>query len=98
MKDYMYLGSAPSDEDCAQVGSANYEERAEEECKRYIDLIKQNLGPEPEGAKLIIKRNPHDFGTYLEVVCRYDDTNEKASKYAMDCEWKAPTNWVEEDA
>ena|SRR3990167_196083 len=93
MKDYMYLGSAPSDEDCVQVGSSNYKERAEEECKRYIDLIRKKLGPEPEGALLRIKWDNHDFGRYAEVCVSYETQNEQAVDYAFRCEAEAPTCW-----
>lgn len=94
MRDVMYLGStAPADEECAQVGEPGYYEKAQAEGKRFIDLIRKELGPEPEGAKLTIKGNAHDFGTYYEVVCYYDTTNEKATEYAYLCESEAPTTW-----
>ena len=63
------------------------------ECKRYIELIRQVCGEEPEGARLAIKSNPHDFGTYLDVVCWYDDDNEEAADYAWGLESMAPATW-----
>ena len=92
-RDYIDIGSTPALEDCAQVGSENYERRAREECNRFIALIRKTLGEEPEGARLAVKSNPHDFGTYYEVVCYYEDTNDEARKYAMRCEDEAPEKW-----
>ena len=64
-----------------------------EECKRYIALIRQVLGDEPSGARLAIQSSPHDFGTYLEVVCYFDDSDEAAANYAYHCEEAAPLHW-----
>lgn len=93
MKDTIEIGSSPCDEDCVQVGADSYELLAREECNRFIELIRKKLGPEPEGARLFVKSNPHDFGTYLEVACRFDDENEAATRYAYRCEAEAPATW-----
>jgi hypothetical protein len=92
-RDYIDIGSAPAYEDCAQVGSPDYAQRARAECNRFIDLIRRVVGPEPEGARLAVKSNPHDFGPYYEVVCYYDTDNEEASRYAYRCEGEAPATW-----
>lgn len=80
-------------EDCAQVGSPDYYDRAKRECRIYIDLLRRALGEEPFGARLAIKSNPHDFGNYLSVVCHYDSDNEEAMAYAFRCEAEGPENW-----
>jgi len=87
------IGSSPAEEDCAQVGSENYMARARGECKRFIELLQATFGKEPEGAWLCVKSNPHDFGTYLEVVVKFDPENEEAAAYAYRCEEEAPTRW-----
>ena len=53
----------------------------------------RTVGEEPENAHLAIKSNPHDFGTYYEVVCHFDDDDEEAAKYAYRCESEAPSQW-----
>ena len=94
MFDYINIGPAPAEEDCAQVGDDDdYYVKAKIECRKFIELIRKELGPEPEGAKLVVKSFPHDFGNYCEVVCRYDVENEKAVEYAFKCEADAPTTW-----
>ncbi len=92
-KDFIDIGSSPVEEDCAQVGSDDYRSRARVECTRFIELIRQTLGDEPEGARLAVVSNPHDFGDYLSVVCWYEDTNEEAIEYAFRCENDAPIEW-----
>jgi hypothetical protein len=93
MRDYLTLGSTPSDEDCAQVGAPDYYGRARDECRRFIDLIRRHLGPEPEGARLDITSFPHDSGEYLEVVCYFDTDVRDAVDYAYRCESDAPATW-----
>jgi hypothetical protein len=95
MKDYIEIGSSPCDEDCAQVGEADYERKARTDCTLYIGAIRKKLGKEPQGARLAIKKFAHDFGTYMEVVCHYDDNFQKAEEYAFKCESEAPTTWKE---
>ena len=93
MRDYLNIGSSPAEESCVQVGCDDYSTLARAECKRYIDAIRLALGPEPDGARLAIKGFPHDFGTYYEVICYYDDENEDAVTYAFKCESDAPVTW-----
>ena len=54
------------------------------------------LGPEPDGARLAVKSNPHDFGTYLSVVCWYEPGNEPAIDYAFRCKSDGPAEWDEQ--
>lgn len=94
MNDYIEIGSAPCDEACVQVDPhKDYLPAMRAEFNRFIDLIRKKLGSEPEGARLQVKSNPHDFGTYLEVACYYDDENEEAKTYAYLCESDAPKTW-----
>ena len=94
MREYMAIGPAPFDEPCVQVSrDVDYLPAMRDECRRFIKLIRKKLGPEPPGAHLGIKSNPHDFGTYLEVGCYFDDTDEQQTDYAYLCEADAPTTW-----
>jgi len=93
--DFMDIGPSPTDEDCAQVGDPDYREKARAECKRFIEVIRQKLGPEPFGARLRVKWQSHDFGSYAEVVCEYTDTEEEAVAYAFRCEAETPTTWTD---
>ena len=97
MRDYITVGPAPCEEDCAQLGSDNYREKAMAECLRYIRLIRKTLGPEPDGARLAVKWFPHDFGTYAEVVVYFDTDNEEATEYAFKVEGESPVRWDSEE-
>src|SRR4051812_9661402 len=96
MRECMDLGSAPAMEDCAQVGREDYYDRARKECRAYIGLLRRMLGQEPEGASLRVTSNPHDFGTYLSVVCDYEPAFPAAIDYAFACEANAPQEWDEQ--
>jgi hypothetical protein len=93
MRDLVYVGSSPPEEDCAQVGSDGYDLRARGECHAYMNLLRRVLGAEPEGASLSVKSCPHDFGDYLEVVCHFDPEKPDAVEYALRCEAEGPPRW-----
>lgn len=95
MRDLTYCGTAPPDEPCAQVGAPDYYERARAECAAWRNALRLRFGPEPEGARLAIKTNAHDFGSYLEVVCYFEEGNEAAADYAYKCEGEGPATWEE---
>lgn len=90
---YIEIGAGPCEEECAQVGDKDYCTRAMDECNRFIDLIRKKLGPEPDGAKLKVMGFQHEFGTYHEVVCQYDDLKQESADYAYKVEANAPTHW-----
>ena len=71
IKDSLYIGESPWDESCAQLGTDMYPVNARKECQRFIDQIRRHYGSEPGGARLYIKSNPHDFGSYLSVECEF---------------------------
>ena len=91
--DYFCIGPTPHEEDCAQVGQPDYRTKALAECRRFIQLIRATVGPEPAGARLAIKSFEHDFGVYHEVVCYFEANNEAAREYAIRCENDAPATW-----
>ena len=93
MRELVYLGPVPADEPCAQVGTGGYDERAAEECGRYVLLLRSVLGPEPPGARLRVHWSNHDHGAYAEVVCEFDPESSEQAAYALRCEAEAPTNW-----
>jgi hypothetical protein len=94
MKEYVYIGSAPYEEDCVQLDpKVDYVPAMKAECRRFIEAIRKVVGVEPEGARLTLKCENHDFGPYYEVVCEYDTENELAAAYAFRCEVEAPAYW-----
>src|SRR4051812_31283780 len=95
MKDVLYLGSAPANEECAQVGQPDYPEASRAECRAYITAIKRICGDPPEGALLRIKTEEHDFGSHRFVIVEFDGNDPIATAYAYKCEGHGPTTWEE---
>ena len=93
MRDSISIGSAPANEDCAQVGKDDYHARAIAETRAFINQLKRVFGEEPFGAKLKVKSNQHDFGTYLDVECVFDSAYPDALKYCFEVESKTPADW-----
>jgi hypothetical protein len=93
MRNFFTIGPTPLDEPCAQVGTPDYHEKALPECRRFIALLRRVFGPEPPGAQLAVKSFPHDFGTYLEVVCYFDTGISESVEYAHRLDDETPTTW-----
>lgn len=93
MRDYLYIAESPVDEKCAQVGQPGYFERGRVECRCFIGQLRRMFGNEPTGARLSIKTEQHDFGSYSTVVCHYDDTFPESVEYAFKCEGELPEKW-----
>ena len=94
--EYLTLGPTPAEEDCAQVGSDDYRARSRRESSAYINQLRRQFGPEPIGALLAAKSFPHDFGSYTEVVVKFDTNNPEAVEYAYRLEANTPGEWDEE--
>lgn len=91
----IFLGPVPVSEDCAQVGSPGYTERARKECRAYINQIRRTFGDPPLGGALKIVSCPHDFGTYYEVVAYFDDRFPDSIRWAFEVEESLPHEWDE---
>ena len=95
-RDYLNIGSSPYDEICAQVGSQDYDGKSRKECQAYRNQLRRQFGQEPDGAKLTVKAFQHDFGSYREVVCYYDDNIRESIEYAFKLEGDGPATWDQE--
>lgn len=90
----MNISPVPCEENAAQVGRPDYEERSRRECQVFKRML-ERLHPVPADcqAGLVIKSFPHDFGSYREVCVRYEDTDPIATGYAFDLESNTPAEW-----
>jgi len=94
MKDKLELTCVPCNEECEQVGTAGYNPRkAKAECRAFINQLRRVFGSEPEGARLYVASNPHDFGTYNEVTIVFDADLEGTVEYAYKIEGDLPEEW-----
>jgi hypothetical protein len=85
--DSINIGGSPVEETCVPVtDKAMYAEAMKMECQAYMHALRRKYGYEPEGARFKITSNPHDFGCYYEVDCRYLENDERAAEYAFGCE------------
>jgi hypothetical protein len=91
--DVIPLGTVPSHESSAEIGRTGYAEIAFLQCRRFIGLLRDVIGLEPEGARLRVRRSEQAFDPYIDVVVEYDDENNAARAYAMRCERDAPKRW-----
>lgn len=89
MRDYTYIGSSPCDEECAQVGAANYHELSKLELAAFKKGLEEKYKKELEdtGASFGIKEG--------EIVCFYDTHNQKACDFAYMVEGNTPATWAE---
>ena len=93
MRDYLSLSCTPTDEQCQQLGPHFDADLARRECQVFRDQLRREFGEEPIGARLAVKSFPHDFGSYPEVVCYYDDDFPESVDYAFRLENELPQYW-----
>jgi hypothetical protein len=94
MHNYIELGSAPVEENCVCVSDKkDYIIPMREECNRYKELLQRKFPDRPNGVIFAVKKFYHDFGSYLEVVVKYDDENEEQVNYAYMVESNLPGTW-----
>jgi hypothetical protein len=89
---YLNIGAAPCEEDCAQVGQADYAQRSRHECFVFKRQLERGYPP-PDKAWLEVKVFAHDFGSYREVCVCFDDRDETACEYAYRLERETPPQW-----
>jgi len=88
------LGAVPARESFTPDGDAGDGQRARSECRRYVALLRDVIGPEPHGAHLQIRHAEPERGSHLEVVVEYEDANNVARAYAIRCDREAPATWT----
>jgi hypothetical protein len=89
------IGSAPSDESCAQTGiTANWVYLQQLECTVYRAALIARFGVPPEGARLAIKTHNHDFGSYAQVEIAFDRDNADSVGYFERIE-EGLSTWLE---
>lgn len=98
MRDYLYLGEGPAEEDVAQMGAQAYKLVAKAQLVQYRALLRRTYKAEtgsdwPESCELAIKAEPHDFGTYYTLVAKYDTEDEAGMKAAFWAEGEGPVYW-----
>ncbi len=91
--EYYEFDTVPYGEECAQVGSIDYKKMANLEIVVLIDQIKRTYGNIPDGIVFKKAECYHDFGTYYEIRCYYNEDVEKQVEYVMSIEQNFPKHW-----
>ncbi|MFN6475333.1 hypothetical protein [Nostoc sp. DedQUE07] len=91
------IGTVPAEEQCQQVGTADYDAiSAKKECRIYKEYL-QRLFPVPptleDEVSYRIKSSAHDFGNYYEVAIEFNSENSEAVEFAYNVEAKSPLRW-----
>lgn len=91
---YIYIGPVPSEESCAQVGSASYPEDSRRECQVYSRMLRR-LFPVPSEVPVayVTREERHEFGVYREVAIRFEEAHASAVEFAHHVERTSPTEW-----
>lgn len=99
MLESLELCSVPLDEECQQVGMPTFSRQKEtlelQACKAQIERENKQLF-DTRNIRLSVKSNPHDFGTYRELVLKFNDEDEDACDAAYRIEACLPEKWDEE--
>jgi hypothetical protein len=94
--EYLQICAVPIDEECAQIGDSDYDKRSRLEAKAFVNQLTRVFGEPPEGAYIVPKSFPHDFGHYVEVCVVYDPSKQLSMDYAMNIENNIPSQWDSE--
>lgn len=89
----IYLGPAPCEEEPVQLGHPDYHDLGLRECRRYIAAIRKVCGNEPDNARLRVVKEPHDFGSFYDVIVEFDPADPQAVAYAEKVDEHGPVTW-----
>ena len=90
------LGTVPCMESCEQLGPHYDVAAARAEARRFVQLLDKLFRDRPEGARFKITANPHDFGTYYDVMVLVPETQEGYA-WGRLVEDFAPATWASGD-
>lgn len=96
MWEYIELGPTPCDESCEQLGPNYNAGKARAESRAYANQLRRMFEdklPENVVGGFSVKSFPHDFGSYLEVVVKFDANCELSAKWAYEVDENVPANW-----
>ena len=95
MHNEITLGATPSNEPCVSVtANGDYFQAMQAECGIFKrQLIRQFVCPDHVLAYFKLKTNPHDFGSYMEVILVFEDADLDSSEFANNVEENLPDVW-----
>jgi len=91
MRNFEYLGPCPVLEDGIQMNQEGHYA----EVVRFRNMLREKFINLPETVSFAVKENPHDAGSYYEVIVRFDDDEEESSACAYFIQDNYPQYWTE---
>ena len=96
MRDTYDFDTVPMSEKCESVG-VNYDStKARKEASSLISQLIRTVGDNPEGSRLKVQSNPHEFGCYYSVAFVFDNENEEHIQHLNKLEENFPEFWDEQ--
>lgn len=90
------IGGAPANEECAQLGQTiDFEAANLAEVTAYKLAIIARYGMPPDGCKLIVHNNRHDFGVYRTLALRVEDQESEAVDAYAEAVEPGLGSWIE---
>ena len=96
MRDSVDFETTPTYECCESLGPKYNAKRAITEASLTIAQLKRLFGEPPEGSKLVLKMNPHDFGNYPSIEFQFDHDSDDHIDYGCRLENEWPERWDDE--
>lgn len=96
MRKYFSIGPVPANENFPKENSPNYHSIARQNCDRFVKLIRNVVGVEPDETELVVRSFDSKFGTYYDVGCFFDNEIPESVEYIDDIQLLVPDTWDEE--
>lgn len=83
MIEQMSLGSCHPDEEPVQVSKDRpYIQEMKKQCHKWKEKMLEALGSDYL-VKIMVRRNPHDFGDYYDVMVEFDSLDERELRIVL---------------
>lgn len=95
-QEYIELGPVPCEENCAQVGDADFRKASNLEMSAYINQLRREFHSRLNVIEFGKKWFDHDFGSYGEVVVYFNPDDDESFQAAYFVESHLPMTWDDE--
>jgi hypothetical protein len=92
-RQFIELGSAPTEEPILAYGVPGYGWRIWHETRAYVNQLRRLFGPEPWDSTLTVGERSHPDGRGLVVRFRWGKSDPAGDAYAKRCLHERPSHW-----
>lgn len=93
MEEFVNLDSVPYDEKC--VGVQEGLPAQLEEARRFVEMLEKRFSGFHK-IRFKINRNPHDFGTYVDIGLMFIEDDKESLQQAQFVEMNIPSVWSDD--